>query len=381
MNALSRDELKTLIGKPGGTCVSIFMPTLRSGVRSGVKARQNPIRFKNLLRNTEEQLIAGGLRSVEVTELLAQAQKFLWDDSFWRQSNGLAMFISPKVFRYYRLPFDIEELVIVADRFHVKPFLQQLNGDGRYYVLALSQNEVRLFVGTRDIVNEINLAGVPKSLAEALKYDDPEKQLQSHSGTPAGGAIFHGHAVTDDAKINILRYFHKIDDGLRKLFREERAPLLLAAVDYLFPIYKEANSYPHLMEDGIKGNPESMNADELRERAWAVVQPYFQKKQKEAVAQYKQLAGTGRTSKEIKEIVPAAYFGRIDLLFVAAGLQHWGTFNPDTNEVYLRQEPEPGDEDLLDYTAIQTILNGGTVYAVEPGEVPDDALLAALFRY
>lgn len=377
MNTLSRDELKTLIEKSEGACVSIFMPTHRAGV----KAQQNPIRFKNLLRKAEEQLIAGGLRSIEVTGLLEPAQKFLWDDSFWRQGNGLAMFLSPKVFRYYRLPFDIEELVVVADRFHIKPFLRQLNGDGRFYVLALSQNEVRLFEGTRNIVNEINPEGVPRSLAEALKYDDPEKQLQSHSGTPAGGAIFHGHAVTDDAKINILRYFHKIDDGLRELLREERAPLLLAAVEYLFPIYKEANSYPCLMEDGVKGNPESMSAGELHERAWAVVQPYFQKKQKEAVAQYKQLTGTGRTSKEIKEAVPAAYYGRIDLLFVAAGLQQWGAFNPDTNEVKLHQEAEPGDEDLLDFIAVQTILNGGTVYAVEPGEVPENAPLAAIFRY
>jgi len=30
----------------------------------------------------------------------------------------------------------------------------------------------------------------------------------------------------------------------------------------------------------------------------------------------------------------------------------------------MHEPPEPGDEDLLDLTAIQTLINGGTVYAV-----------------
>jgi hypothetical protein len=47
----------------------------------------------------------------------------------------------------------------------------------------------------------------------------------------------------------------------------------------------------------------------------------------------------------------------------------------------LRDEPQPGDEDLLDSAAVHTFLNGGTVYAVEPVEVPDEATLAAVFRY
>jgi len=47
----------------------------------------------------------------------------------------------------------------------------------------------------------------------------------------------------------------------------------------------------------------------------------------------------------------------------------------------LHEEAKPGDEDLLDLAAVQTLLNGGTVYAVELEKVPDGASLAAVFRY
>ena len=42
-----------------------------------------------------------------------------------------------------------DELMVVAPGFHVMPLLALLTGDGLFYVLALSQNQVRLLAGTR----------------------------------------------------------------------------------------------------------------------------------------------------------------------------------------------------------------------------------------
>jgi hypothetical protein len=388
MNTLSRDDLRTLMGKYKGLCVSIYMPTHRVG--AGIQ--QDPIRLKNLLVEAEEHLLASGLRTPDAQELLEPAQKLLQDSLFWqRQSDGLALFLSPGVFRYYRLPFDFDELVVITDRFHIKPLLPLLSGDGQFYVLALSQNEVRLLQGTRYSVSEVALEGAPESLTETLRYNDPEKRLQFHTSTRTPGgkgqrpAIFHGHGVAsaDDPKDYISRYFHQVNEGLQDLLRDDQAPLVLAGVDYLHPIYKEANTYPYLVDEGIEGNPEELRAEELHEQAWAIVQPYFQKAQEEAAAQYRQLAGAGsaQASSDLKEVVPAAYHGRVETLFVAVGTHQWGTFDPDTDAVRLHEKAEPGDEDLLDFVAVQTLANRGSVYAIEPEKVPDGALLAAVFRY
>jgi hypothetical protein len=385
VSLLSRAELRTLTERYEGWCVSIFMPTHRAGA----EIQQGPIRLKNLLGQAEERLVASGLRTPEAQELLEPAQRFLSDSLFWqRQSDGLAIFLSPELFRHYRLPFDFEQLVVVAERFHVKPLLPLLSGDGRFYVLAISQNEIRLLQGTRYSVGELDLEEVPSSLAEALRYDDPEKRFQFHTTTRTPGgrgerpAAFHGHGVgANDAKTDILRYFHRVDEGLQDLLHDEQSPLVLAGVDYLLPIYREANTHPRLVDEGIEGNPEEMRAEELHRQAWAIVHPLFLAAQKEAVAQYERLAGTGQTSNDVREIVPAAYHGRVQTLFVAVGLQQWGSFDPGTNAIRLREEAEPSDEDLLDFAAVQTFLNGGTVYAVEPEKVPAETPLAAVFRY
>lgn len=389
MPILSLDELKALTEKPQSPCVSIYLPMQKAGP----EIRQNPIRFKNLIREAEERLDAIGVPHQEAMEWLQSAHE-LDQSEFWEhQDLGLVIFISKTVFRYYRLPVEFPELVVVTNRFHLKPLLPLFTNDERFYILALSQKDVRLFEGTRYGVKQLELENVPKSMAEALQYDETAQEGQFRISTSRGGTAnsavqagtFHGQGSPDrdDVKQDILQFFHAIDAGLHEKLHRKTAPLVLAGVEYLFPIYQEANTYQHLVEEGITGNPENLKPEELHDQAWQIVEPLFQKHQDETVERYQELAGadTGKASQDLKEIVPAAFFQRVDSLLVAGGQQFWGHFDPDTMTVDLHQEPEPDDEDLLDFAAINTLLNGGTAYVVEPEKVPSKAPAAAIFRY
>jgi hypothetical protein len=365
-----------------GWCVSLFMPTHRAGRET----EQDPIRFKNLLGEVEQRLLAGDLRPPEVQEMLQPARRLLQDPIFWRhQSDGLAVFFTTEDFHFFRLPLAFEELVVISKRFHIKPLLPILASDGHFYILALSQNQVRLLEGTRNTVDEIELESTPGSLAEAFGSEHSEKQLQFHTKTPSGpgtrAAVFHGHDAGERAKDRVLQWFRMIDKELPNLLADRRSPVVLAGVENLFPLYREANTYPNLLDMGIPGNPEDLKPEELHTRAWPLVEPIFVKARGNEAARYQQLAGTGQTTTDVKEAVLAAYHGRVETLFVAVRVQVWGNFDPDTNAVHVRHEPESGDEDILDLAAIHSLLNGGTVYAVEPDQVPDQAFLAAIFRY
>jgi hypothetical protein len=383
MDLLGKDELRVLMQIQEGWCISIFMPTHRVSPET----KQDPIRFKNLLRQAQEQLTRGGLRPTETRKLLKSAKALIKDGLFWQyQSDGLAAFLSSRGFLYYRLPIKFDVVLIVTDRFHIKPLLPLFTNNGRFFILALSQNQVKLFHCTRYSQNEVEVEGIPRSLSEALRYDEPERQLQFHTRTPTAtgerAAMFHGQGVgIDDTKNNILRFFQQVDQGLHPLLREEKAPLILAGVEYLLPIYREANRYPHLLNDGITGNPEGLRPDELREHGWKIVGPHFLKGQEEGIAQYRLLSGSGQASNSIEEIVRAAYDGRIGTLFVTLGIQQWGFFDLESKTAHLHPEAEPGDEDLLDFAAVHTFLNDGKVYALKQEEMPDGASIAAVFRY
>lgn len=385
MDLLSREDLKRLAELHDQLCVSIFMPTHRAGRQ----VEQNAIRFKNLMRQAQGNLIAGGLRALQARELLKPAQTLLEQTLFWQnQADGLALFVSPLMFVHYRLPLGFEELVVTTNCFHLKPLLQLLGGDGSFYLLAFSKKQVRLFQGSKFSLSELDLQGVPKSLAEALQYDLLQKQLQFHTGAPAHGGkrdatyFGTGDAGADEKEL-ILRFFQQLDKGLHELLAGERSPLVLAGVDYLLPIYHKANTYPFLMETGITGNPDDLPADELHQRAWTIVEPYFRQEERKAVKRYRELAGSSShlASGRIKDVVPAALQGRVDFLFVAVGVQQWGDVDPQTGEVIIHNQQQPGDHDILDFAAIHTLSKGGNVYAVTRDKVPDDAPIAAVFRY
>ncbi|MBU7583022.1 MAG: hypothetical protein KAF91_08940 [Nostoc sp. TH1S01] len=391
MTLLSIEELKTLTGNTDKPCISLYMPMQKAGP----EIRQNPIRFKNLIREAQTRLEAMEMNQGEANELLQPAME-LDTGEFWEnQDQGLAIFIAPGVFRYYQLPMEFQELVVVSDRFHIKPLLHLINHDGKFYVLALSQQDLKFFEGTRYGLNEVEIENLPKSLDEALLYDETAKEGQFRIATKKGSTsnpfsrsqpgAFHGQGSPDRDQHQeaILQYFHIVDAELHEKLREETAPLILAGVDYLHPIYRQANSYTNLLEQGITRRPELFQVDELHADAWEIVEPLFHESEQQAMELYQQLLGeaTGTASSDLKEIVAAAYYQRVDSLFVPVREQVWGKFDPETMNVDIHPEPEPDDQDLLDFAAIHTILNGGRVYAVEPENMPSQVQVAGIFRY
>jgi len=378
MNELSKDELRLLIEKGKAPCLSIYMPTHKAGA----EVQQNAIRLKNLLKEAEDRLVTGGRRPAEVEKLLEPVQALVKNNPFWRQqSSGLAIFLCPDIFRYYRLPGDFQPSVVLAERFHVKPLLPLFNTVGRFYVLALSQKDIRVLECSRYSVKETRPEGVPRNIDEVLKYDVFEKQLRTRPAMTGATGQKGSSAWTDYGKENILRYLQQVDKSLKPHLKEERAPLVFAGVDYIFSMYREVNAYPHLLETAINGNPDQMSAEDLQALAWPIAEPWFRKEQEEAGVRYRQSIGTGLASNNLEEIVPAAHHGRVGYLFVEVGQEKWGTFNSQTGKAALHAGAKKGDEDLIDFAAIQTLGGGGKVYAIGRDAMPDREPVAALFRY
>lgn len=383
MDRITLDQLRqAVIERHHGLCISLYMPVYRAGRET----EQNPIRFKNLLRQAEEQLLGKGVRPALIRELLKAPQSLFQDQAFWlRQSDGLAVFFSEDFFQCFRLPIEFAELVVISDRFHVKPLLPFLTADGTFFVLAVSQNQLRVFEGTRYTIHEIEMEGIPRSLAETLPEGFLEKQLQFHTGTQSvsgsRSAIFHGHDMGNEIKNRLRQWFRTIDAKVRAVLPRSEAPLVLAGVDTLYSLYREVNTYAHFMDEWIAGNPEGTKIEELHQKAWAIVEPEFKKNREAARTRYQHLAGTGQTTTNVAEAAVAAHHGRIEVLFVSVGVQLWGRYDQEKDGIDLHETPEPGDGDLLDLTAIHTLINGGIVYAVSPDEVPEKAYLAAVLRY
>jgi hypothetical protein len=385
MDILNPTDLKSLIAQQGKWCVSLYMPTHRMGRDQ----QQDPIRLKNLLAEAETKLLANGVRRPEVQKLMRPAEELLWNGDFWQhQSNGLAIFLSMDFSVIYRLPTPFEELLLIGSNFHIKPLLPLLGRGIKFYVLAVSLNSVRLFQGNAETMSEIEL-NFPTSMAESLRMDERERYLNLHSGSMSmsegrgGAGIFHGHGIGDDDKKNILHFFQSVDQDLNALLEDKTIPMVLAAVDYLLPLYHEASTYNNLLEDGIIGNPDRENLQELHEQAWNIIKPIFEESQKKAFEKFQQLSGQGSplAVNDVTSAVKAAKFGQVEALFVPLGVQIWGHYDEENNEVIVDSTAGPQNEDLLDLAVAETIVNSGQVFAVPREQLPAEGDLAVILRY
>src|SRR5205823_6656173 len=162
---------------------------------------------KNLYRSAERQLIELGMDAEEAMDLLVPVQELLEHRTFWQNAGeGLAVFRSPDLFRVYRVGLPLTNLSLVNDQFQTQPLLPLLNGNGRFYVLTLSQDDIRLMRGNREQLVQVPLEGVPRNMAEALN-EEPERHAFNRGASFGAGQQFHGHSQAPEDTTDRLDQF------------------------------------------------------------------------------------------------------------------------------------------------------------------------------
>ena len=394
MEMLSRRDLDALLIGKNSHCVSLYMPTHRAG---RPEHRENGTRFSNLIRKTAEALKSqnvNGLRLQTVTDSLETLRR---DGIFWQNaSDGLAIFFDAGERRVWRLPLKFKEQCFVAPRFHVRPLLPLFQGDGRFYLLVVSQNKVQVFEGSRHTVEELKDERLPRNLREALNIDEYQQSLQFQSvrgsdigGGNRGGALFHGHGsgTMDDRKSEeILPYFRRIDRALQELIGNETAPLVFAGVEYLFPLFKEASQYDDLVEEPLTGNFELASPTVLHAQAWPLVEERFRRLPEAELKRLHTPQDPRPHSLDLSEILAAASLGRIETLFVAEGHERFGMMERDAatgelKEMRHSEAAEGVEEDLLNVAAVEALRTGAKVFTVPADRLPRHSCAAARFRW
>lgn len=385
MMSITKSDVTFIAEAVKETCISLYLPTHVAGQ----EIRQDPIRLKNLLDRARKQLVSAGRDTDAIDELLAPATHLL-DDSeyqFWEhQGQGLALFLGESFYESYRVDYSLPELAVVGDRFHITPLLPVLHRVNTFLLLSLSQNEALLYGASPNHIKPVSLEELPNSLEEALKYDDPEEQLQFHSGGGAdtqGGQTptFHGQGVgtTDEnEKDRIRRYCQQLDNAICAATHDQALPLVLAGVEFVQDIFREVSNYPNLVAAGLSGNPEARQVSNLREEALALLEPMTEEAKNEAWAAYQRMSDTDKITSQIKDILVAANRGQVEALFLDPSRSQWGTYDAASAHVEVHEQAHPSSNDLLNLAAISVLANSGAVYT---REMPSESPVAATLRY
>ena len=384
METLDQAYAAGLLESRDPPCLSLYMPTHRYHPDN----RQDPIRFGNLVKQLE-----GSLRlqfpSDEIRPLLEPFQALAEDDDFWNHTlDGLAVLGARGLFRVYKLQRPVAVLAVVANSFHTKPLLRIQQSADRYHILGLSRQAIRLFEGNRDVLDEIEpAAGVPRTITEALgeELTEPHQTVASYGGVGAGqSAMHHGHGgkeseVDSDAE----RFFRAVDRAVLKHHTQPSGlPLLLAALPEHHHTFHQVSRNPKLVTDSIHIHPDAVpSIDELRERAWHVLEPRYQERLAALAEEFANARARGLGDSDLAEVARAVVGGRVATLLIEARREIPGRIDPATGEIDRDDLVHPDVDDVLDDLGELAIRLGGRVVIVPAERMPTETGIAAIYRY
>ena len=155
---------------------------------------------------------------------------------------------------------------------------------------------------------------------------------------------------------------------------------MVTGLDYLVSAYRQANTYPYLVDDSMSGNPYSYTRDDLHRAASTAMEPHLMRWRGEALARFGRGSEEGRVCTDVAPLLQAAEEGRIEILLVSLGGELFVRHDLESGRVDLHTQYQEGDVDVLDEAVVRTVLNGGEVYGIEEDDMPEYLPLAALLR-
>jgi hypothetical protein len=295
----------------------------------------------------------------------------------------LAVFISNGYFKYIKMPVAPIQETLCEKQFYVSPLVPILSCKEYFYLLVITKHRCKLFRADAFGMEYVPVEGLPEELDEVKRLSQKDASTVRVGNSTTSGANFHGMGGGNpDEKTNIATYFEFVDDILfKEIFNKENAPLLLAGVEYLIPIYKSVCDYHNVCSDALTGSHEHDDKNELYQKAKEIMEPYFKQPLTRALTLYGNQSATELTSSGPEDIVPGAYYGRISHILVQKGEHIWGTFDENASELEIHLEETPDSIDLLDEALVRTMMTGGEVFLLDREEMPSESPVAAIFRY
>ena len=327
MKELSSDSLHLLNKLSSKPMVSLYL----SKDDTIFDDKKCETRFNILLSKAEFLLLKDQSRGV-AEKILYKLKSASIIEHFRKSNCSMAYFYSEGLFNdqivHTNIENSINDFVVVADSFHVKPLIKISNTSRGFIVITMSSRAINVL-----IENQGHFARL-----DSFRNDN---------------------GVQSKAKQNTDVFFQEASLEINRIVTAYKIPVILAGVKDHIGHMKKLLDSSYLSPDSVVGNVEKMKSTDLREKVQQVAGEYFNLIENKSMSALREAQGSEKLIKDINTIAEKAVCGKIASLYVKENQFLWGRLNRQTGEINLNpKQIDSKDDDILD-DLCQVVLNYG----------------------
>lgn len=342
---------------------------------------ENPIRFKNLVREAQDALKDKDIRAFR--DLFSLFKQMEEDVIFWEgATKGMAILADEEECIVYKLPIDVTSRAIVSDSYYIKPILKSYQQNDRYHVLGLNRDRFFLYEADRYGLQPISLDEKDSTMEGVLGSQITESHL-SHASLGGDQSTYHGYGgAKDERKIDEERFFRYVDTFIQENYSMPyKIPLILVGLDQHQGELRKTSKNPYLVKEGIKSDIEAMDEKMLYEKVQNIIQELFRQQLNERMEIFNQAHSKDMGSDDVVQIARAITEQRVAVLYLEENKVHPGRYDLSLGTITEGASENDYIGDIYDDMAEAVLSQGGEVLILERADMPTERDLAAVYRY
>lgn len=344
------------------------------------------IQFDNLVKEAKNKL--ADIEDLDHDAFAKQLEQIkIHKTALANHTGGLAVYITKEEIYYYDLAIPVENKLVIAKLPYILPLVENFQYKQDYHLLLLNKENIRLFEGHGENIDELDLTEVdedaPVDLETALgtEREGGELNFGTYSSTTGAGdgssQFFHGHNETSKERdIDREHYFRLVDRFIYDNYSiDKKWPLIVYSTEDNFSVFQSLSNNKYLSDFSITGSTATMKDNEIKEVVSEKIGDLIGKEKRETLNEIEEISPQNRIEKIPDDLASASLRGQIDTLYIKKGLEIPGTITKDG--LYDSEDPKDNFVKLLVHQAIDT---NASVYIFEE-DMPEGKEIIARLRF
>jgi hypothetical protein len=313
-------------------------------------------------------------RDVDVSRLMRILCQFDTSSSDAEQPwRGIAYFKSPNIEGYYPSIEISEDLIVLANSFHLKPLFGLIQIDPRYLMIKLDERTAELYQGSssgitllRNFSRRQVAHGRPSRVASPLIIDNDDSV---------------GKDSNRLEKKNAFKFFREVEATIRRSVNLDATPAIIVGPDRVIKTFIAANRFRSgfIRTIASERTPIVQDMDYLHQLGLESLVLYNRNRGLKGAFEFKYLRRFGCAVDTVTHVAKAANEGLIKSLLIRRGINLWGKVDGRAAMVNLSKNGvNQAADDILDDIGEMVLARGGEVHVLNAKEMPTQSPVAAV---